>query len=149
MEGTTEGGLEACDRSRQVVLVFDNSYSKLRPKACVYLVNCAKDAYVVPVLETVTGTVAASDYTDNGVPGAADEDVESHAPPIDDYVVGGGVEGTTRGNIECVVPEDARDAADAILAASPSLHPPHSMGHNDDGAAGSSAEPDVASIVLT
>ena len=66
------------------MLVFDNSYSKLRPKACVYLVKCAKDAYVVPVLETVTDAVplpvvaAASE-------GTADlGDIEPGAPSIDD-----------------------------------------------------------------
>jgi hypothetical protein len=36
------GGLPPTTTSRHIVLVFDNSYSKLRPKVCVYVVKCGE-----------------------------------------------------------------------------------------------------------
>lgn len=50
------------------MLVFDNSYSKLRPKSCIYAVHCGKGVYVIPHLDTVAEIVNSvhQNYRDNG-----------------------------------------------------------------------------------
>lgn len=55
------------DRSRQIVFVFDNSYSKLRPKTCAYSVRCVKEEETDSITySAMIAEVASKDNMTNG-----------------------------------------------------------------------------------